>query len=90
MTRLSTPAWQHSPLADSHDRSPSPQPSRFARAWQMLKAMLLNPMELQVWQRRDRNGNIGWHAYDPITRRSVHDLSEAEMRIWIEQNYDRV
>ena len=43
--------------------------------------------ELQVWQKKDRNGNTYWQAFDPKTRRSTSLNSEAEMQIWIEQRY---
>jgi hypothetical protein len=43
--------------------------------------------ELQVWQKKDRNGNAYWQAFDPKTRKSTSLSSEAEMRIWIEQRY---
>lgn len=43
--------------------------------------------ELQVWRKKDRNGNAYWQAFDPKTRRSTSLSSEAEMRIWIEQRY---
>ncbi|MGL5922353.1 hypothetical protein [Chroococcidiopsis sp.] len=43
--------------------------------------------ELQVWRKKDRNGNPYWQAFDPKTRKSTSLSSEAEMRIWIEQRY---
>ncbi|AFY90329.1 MAG: hypothetical protein CLLPBCKN_008036 [Chroococcidiopsis cubana SAG 39.79] len=43
--------------------------------------------ELQVWRKKDRNGNAYWQAFDPKTRKSTSLSSEAEMRIWIEQRY---
>ena len=43
--------------------------------------------ELQVWQKKDRNGNAYWQAFDPKTRKFTSLSSEAEMRIWIEQRY---
>lgn len=43
--------------------------------------------ELQVWQKKDRNGNAYWQAFDPKTRKSTSLSSEAEMRIWIEERY---
>lgn len=80
-------ANQQASQFDSCSQTASPQPAKFARVWQALKAMLLSPTELQVWHRCDRDGNVWWYAYDPVTRQSVHHLSEAEMRLWIEQNY---
>jgi hypothetical protein len=39
------------------------------RVWQMLVNTLDRSSELQVWQRRDRQGrSSGWCAYDPQNR----------------------
>jgi hypothetical protein len=54
---------------------------------QKLLARLVARPELRVWQTSDRQGHPHWHAYNPFTRRSVHSLDEAEMRLWIEQQY---
>lgn len=43
--------------------------------------------ELQVRQRHDRDGNLWWDIYDPITKRSAQFSSESEVRVWIEQSY---
>ena len=43
--------------------------------------------ELQVWRKKDHDGNAYWQAFDPKTRKSISLSSEAEMRIWIEQRY---
>lgn len=55
--------------------------------WQNLFAALTKPQEPQIWQGYDRQGNLWWHGYDPITGRSICRDSEKEMRIWIEERY---
>jgi len=68
------------------------KPSDYAkiiRFLQNLFASLLRGNELQVKQRRDRQGNIWWQAFDPNTDESASFGSEAEMRSWIEQRYYR-
>ncbi|MGL5081429.1 MAG: hypothetical protein ACRC8A_08070 [Microcoleaceae cyanobacterium] len=40
---------------------------------------------LRVWPSTDSNGMPLWNAYDPITGDSISDLSESEMRAWLEQ-----
>lgn len=41
--------------------------------------------ETRVWKEYDREGNVCWSAYNPVTRQSVYGISETEMRIWIER-----
>jgi hypothetical protein len=48
---------------------------------------MTNPNELKVWVVRDRQGRHRWYAYDPRTNRSAAGLSEAELRVWLEQRY---
>jgi hypothetical protein len=56
---------------------------------QRLVAVMTNEQELQVWQSSDRSGKTWWHGYDPVTGRSVCRDSEAEMRIWLEERYNK-
>ncbi len=56
---------------------------------QHLVAVMTNEQELQVWQSSDRSGKTWWHGYDPVTGRSVCRDSEAEMRIWLEERYNK-
>lgn len=57
--------------------------------WCWFSDISSRPPELQIRQRRDRHGNLWWHVYDPITNHSVRLSSEAEVRVWIEQSYQR-
>ncbi|MDX2243703.1 MAG: hypothetical protein NW224_23730 [Leptolyngbyaceae cyanobacterium bins.302] len=50
-----------------------------------LLSQLHQSTELQVWQEFDQAEHCFWNAYDPITQRSIYGISEAEMRVWIEQ-----
>lgn len=63
--------------------------AKIVRFFQQLFAWLFRGSELQVKQRRDRQGNIWWQAFDPNTNESASFGSEAEMRSWIEQRYYR-
>jgi hypothetical protein len=56
---------------------------------QHLVAVMAKEQELQVWQSSDRSGKTWWHGYDPVTGRSVCRDSEAEMRIWLEERYNK-
>jgi hypothetical protein len=55
------------------------------RLWQSLLAHLDMSEEPRVWPRLDQAGNPAWNAYDPVTGQSVHLLSEAELRTWLEE-----
>ena len=55
--------------------------------WNALCQQLVKPAELQVWQTRDNTGSIWWSAYDPATGRLIEHVSEAQIRIWLEQRY---
>ncbi|ARV57744.1 hypothetical protein BZZ01_03015 [Nostocales cyanobacterium HT-58-2] len=59
--------------------------SKIGRLWELLLGKHKRASELRIWHTGDAAGNILWSAYDSITRQSVQGLSEAEMRIWIEQ-----
>jgi hypothetical protein len=48
---------------------------------------LSSSKELQVWQELDEQGDPSWSAYDPITKQSIHHISEQQIRIWIEQRH---
>jgi hypothetical protein len=53
--------------------------------WQMLINTLDRSSELQVWQRRDRQGRpSGWCAYDPKTGQTRYFGSELEIRLWLD------
>ncbi|MCL1471899.1 hypothetical protein [Argonema antarcticum] len=65
-------------------------PHKFAflnKFWQSLVKGIVSGKDLRVWQKSDRSGNTEWHAYDPATGRSTCVASDAEMRMWIEQQY---
>jgi hypothetical protein len=40
--------------------------------------------ELEIWQKRDRDGRIDWYARDPSTGNTIAFASETEMLKWLE------
>lgn len=46
-----------------------------------------NP-EPQIWQTRDRQGDLIWHVYDPMNNQSSVFQSEMEVRVWLDQRYN--
>jgi hypothetical protein len=45
--------------------------------------------EPRVWQTGDRAGHITWRVYDPVSNLSATFSSEAEVRVWLEERYQR-
>lgn len=91
--RLATPLFHHSNLEASVDREkelPKNQakfPSFFHKIWQGLSTVITSKNDLKVWRKSHADGSNEWHAYDPATGRSTCVASDAEMRVWIEQQY---
>lgn len=61
--------------------------SKLGSVWQKLILLLISSPELQVWSTCNGNGEISWHAYDPMTKRSACFDSEDDMRAWVEQRF---
>ncbi|HEY9657785.1 MAG TPA: hypothetical protein V6C65_04915 [Allocoleopsis sp.] len=94
MISLTISTWLTSTLHLNHTFEEKPEASKFQAPklqWQKLWAWLTDACdaypEPQVWQKRDRQGHLCWHAYDPMTRRSFWCESEDEMRQWLEERY---
>ena len=73
---------------------PSPPRSKKQLSWQRLIAAcdtflqaFVRPAEPQVWQTLDTAGNVWWSACDPATNRVIQDVSEEQIRVWLEQRY---
>ena len=56
-----------------------------AQNW--LNSILFRNAELQVSQFVDSTNDSWWYAFDPQTGRCVYADSEAEIRLWIKDNY---
>lgn len=54
------------------------------RVWQNLLAQFNTSDEPRVWPSQNRDGVPAWNAYDPVTGQSVNLVSEAELRVWLE------
>lgn len=59
----------------------------FLNVWRWFVDFIYRQPEPEVWERRDRQGNIYWFAYDPATGQSAYLASEQEVMMWIEQIY---
>lgn len=40
-----------------------------------------------VWETHNAEGEIAWSAEDPLSGRAIFNVSEAEMRVWLEGRY---
>lgn len=89
MISLTISTWLTSTLHLNHAPEEKAEVPQFQ--WQKLWAWLTDACvaypEPEVWQERDRRGNLCWHAYDPMTRRAFCCESEDEMRQWLEERY---
>lgn len=54
---------------------------------QCLSSLVISNDELKIWQTRDWQGQIWWHAFDPKTGHSTYVATEDEMRVWLEKRY---
>lgn len=89
----SAPTWQTleqlmtAPSAGRPSRRQwHPQPT--TPTWlKRLLAFVTGSMEVQVEQRRDRQGQPYWAVYDPQTSQHHRFDTEQEVRIWIDQRY---
>ncbi|MEL6604172.1 MAG: hypothetical protein AAFP20_13205 [Cyanobacteria bacterium J06614_10] len=52
-----------------------------------LLSQLSGSSDPQVWQSKTRDGQVVWNAQDSLTGRVIHDASETEIRIWLENRY---
>lgn len=65
----------------------SPIVSRWQIFLQLFIRFFASGDQLQVWTKKDRNGRISWHAYDPVNGARMSRDTEVEMREWIERRY---
>ncbi|HEY9646183.1 MAG TPA: hypothetical protein V6C88_07435 [Chroococcidiopsis sp.] len=84
-------SWHDVHTLERAYRSPNPPRHRWAETfnnlWQTAIAHLSATDEPHVWRTEDANGQTLWHAYDPKTDQALNDVSEAEMRIWLEERH---
>jgi hypothetical protein len=95
---MTTGWFEHYPHPSSDQQKPakdskSLQGSKLTSLLQQFKTSLTKLLtcssEPQIWQKRDRQGNLVWRMYDPQTNQSAVFASEEEVRIWLEERYCR-
>lgn len=43
--------------------------------------------EPSVWETTNAAGYLQWNAYDPTTQTAIAGVSEAEIRVWLEERH---
>ena len=55
--------------------------------YRLLSALTMTPSPIRIWKHVDSTGRETWSAYDREFDRTASQLSETEMRAWIEARY---
>ena len=55
--------------------------------YRLLSSLTKTSSSIRVWKHVDSAGRETWSAYDRDFDRTANRLSEAEMRVWIEERY---
>jgi hypothetical protein len=63
----------------------SHQKSWFGKLRQAIVTAFKPHDEAMFWKKRDRNGNVYWQGYDPVSNRSVEFGSDDEARHWLDR-----
>lgn len=61
--------------------------SKLVNFGRTLLQLTIQPSELKVWQTWDESGNVCWNGCDPLTQQSIYQVSEWQIRVWIEQRH---
>lgn len=57
---------------------------KFSNFWHETIARLMGSGEPQVWQSVNAAGQTAWNAYDASSEKAIYNVSEAELRSWLE------
>jgi len=55
--------------------------------WQHALSYLCIAAEPRVWHTEDSLGRTAWSAYDPMTGRSIEQVSVQDLRVWLEERH---
>ena len=61
--------------------------NRFARLFSLLCSQMSGEDGPAVWLTHDAAGQAVWSAEDRVSGRSIRNVSEAELRVWLEARY---
>lgn len=85
--KVHTAYWPAFPLGQGlSESSESGMSQRLHQFWQSVLAHLDVSDAPRVWPSHNHQTGVpAWNAYDPVTGQSVHLVSEAELRTWLEE-----
>lgn len=55
--------------------------------WQHTLSYFYTSSEPRIWRTEDSCGRTAWSAYDPMTGRSIEQVSVQDLRIWLEERH---
>lgn len=55
--------------------------------WKTILHSTLRSREPKIWEKRDRNGNSYWVAYNPANNCTTTFSSEQGVRVWLDERY---
>ena len=61
----------------------------FDRIGQAFNRLLASGSEPKVSEKKNRNGTVYWHVYDPVLDYTASFGSELEVRLWLDQYFAR-
>ncbi|HEY9640886.1 MAG TPA: hypothetical protein V6C57_10410 [Coleofasciculaceae cyanobacterium] len=61
--------------------------SQLNQLWNRFLNALSGQSEPTITQKFDRDGNLYFRVYDPVTRKAMSMTSEQEVRAWFDQRY---
>ncbi|WAL61704.1 hypothetical protein [Thermocoleostomius sinensis] len=59
----------------------------FERIWNLLLSAFAESSEPKIYQKHDRDGNVYFKVYDPVTHQTEILTTEQEVRVWLDQRY---
>ena len=69
-----------------HKSSEASEHGLLNRLGSWLLAFFTDAQQVRIWTKETKAGLV-WYAYDPATQRRVSHVSEADLRVWLEERY---
>ncbi|MGB3789323.1 MAG: hypothetical protein WA949_15035 [Phormidesmis sp.] len=88
-------AGQKKRLENQYWSRPAPKSSETSERARLLKQIgnwlltfFVYPQQVRIWTKETKAGTT-LYAYDPTTQSTISRVSEAEMRVWLEERYQQ-
>jgi hypothetical protein len=63
--------------------------SQLSRMWQALVNTFASSNDPHIKLKYSPSGREYWHVYDPMSGQAQTFMDEADVRVWLEERYDR-